>query len=260
MVLTEDDLAEAQECLAKVDVKSFSATPTTITPFGGPSTITWKATRPDSCPDVTFSLNFASVSATGSLEVHPSVTTEYRLQAIIGNIRRTLGTVTVVMDSSLCFSSSIDESEISETVQSAVADFDARNPRISQRALPTVELEAAGLVLHLRFTINLDDFVDPKLDIDCTIQLRAENGEVIAAYKSFSIDVDWPWWVTVTFPISKALEEILDKVVEKGIRPRLLQEVQDAFDPYLDMIPSDSRLFSVATVHDRIDYTVCKMS
>jgi hypothetical protein len=260
MVLTEDDLAEAQECLDKAYVKSFSATPTTITPFGGPSTITWKAVRPDSCPDVTFSLNVAPVSAIGSREVHPSVTTEYRLQAVISNIRRTLGTVTVVVDFSQCMSGSIPESEVRQRVKEGVDHFVATHPRVSQRDPAVVEVEAAGLVLRLRLKFHIDDVPDPNVNIDCKVQLRAENGEVIATYKSFSIDTDWPWWVILTVPILKAFEELADNIIEKGLRPLMLQEIQHAFDPYLDMIPPGSRLFSVATVLNQIDWTVCPVS
>ena len=176
-------------------------------------------------------------------------------------LRRALGTVAVAVDTSGCFSGAIPEGDIRSQVQAVVTAFAASSDRIDERGPAGVEVEPAGIVLRLRFNINIDNFVDPDLDVDCTIQLRAESGDVVPTYRSFSVDVDWPWWVTgLSLGISKIVEEVVEDKIQGELRSQLLQAVDDAFDAYLAMIPSTHRLYSVATVTNQINFTVCPVT
>ena len=258
---TQEMIDRALDCLAEVELESFSANPSTIEPFGNPATVAWSARRPDSCAGLAFRLNGATVPASGSRQVQPSVTTTFHLEAAMFGLRRPLGTVTVSVDTSGCFSGAIPEGDIRSQVQAVVTAFAASSDRIDERGPAGVEVEPAGIVLRLRFNINIDNFVDPDLDVDCTIQLRAESGDVVPTYRSFSVDVDWPWWVTgLSLGISKIVEEVVEDKIQGELRSQLLQAVDDAFDAYLAMIPSTHRLYSVATVTNQINFTVCPVT
>lgn len=144
-------------------------------------------------------------------------------------------------------------------MQAVVTAFAASSDRIDLRSPAGVEVEVAGIVL--RFTINIDNFVDPDLDVDCTIQLQAQNGDVVPTYRSFSVDVDWPWWVTgLSLGVSKIVEEVLEDKIEGQLRPQLLGAVHDAFSAYLALITPTHRLFSVTTVTNQINFTVCPVT
>jgi hypothetical protein len=193
--------------------------------------------------------------------VHPSLTTAFRLEATMFGFRKVLGTRTVVVDTGGCFSSSISEDQIRSEVQQTVNQFDTTTSRISHRSPARVEVEAAGIVLRLRFTISIDNFVDPDLDVDCTIRLKAQNGEVVPTYQSFSVDVDWPWWVTgLSLGISKIVEEVVEDQIEGELRTRLLKAVKDEFNSHLALIPPTHRLYSVTTVTNQINFTVCPVT
>jgi hypothetical protein len=112
--------------------------------------------------------------------------------------------------------------------------------------------------VRLRFTILIPNFVNPNLDVDCEIRLRAEDGRVRARYRSFAVDVDWPIWVTgISFGASKFVEEVIDLVVESRLRPRILEEVVGAFHDDLDMLPAGFRLYTLTTVADQIHWMAC---
>ena len=255
---TQEMIDRALDCLAEVELESFTATPSTIEPFGGAATLAWSARRPSSCAGLTFRLNGVSVPPSGSRQVQPSVTTTFRLEATMFGLRRALGTVAVAVDTSGCFSGAVPETDIRSQVQTVVTAFAAASDRIDERAPAGVEVEPAGIVLRLRFEINIDNFVDPDLDVDCTIQLHAQNGDIVPTYRSFSVDVDWPWWVTgLSLGISKIVEEVVEDKIQGQLRAQLLQAVDDAFDGHLALIPATHRLYSVTTVTNAINFTVC---
>lgn len=58
----------------------------------------------------------------------------------------------------------------------------------------SVEVDARGIKVALRFRVAIDNFADPDVDVDFTVGLRVRNGAVDAFYQSFAVDVDWPWW------------------------------------------------------------------
>ena len=255
---TQEMIDRALECLAEVELESFTANPTTLEPFGGAATLAWSAQRPSGCAGLAFRLNGVSVPPSGSRQVQPSVTTAFRLEAAMFTLRRTLGTVTVAVDTGGCFAGVVPESAIRSQVQGVVTAFAAESARIDERAPAGVEVEPAGIVMRLRFEINIDNFVDPNLDVDCTIQLQAANGDVVPTYRSFSVDVDWPWWVTgLSLGISKIVEEVIEDQIQGRLRAQLLEAVDAAFDEQLELIPDTHRLYSVTTVTNAINFTVC---
>jgi hypothetical protein len=248
---------DASECLANVKVGSFTATPTTVPPFGGSATLRWAVTVPPGCP-VGLKLNGTPVARSGSLEVHPATTTTYSLAAFVHGMIAVLKSVSVRVDTSACVTRAVPESLVRSQLRSAVAKLDAAEPRLSQRSDPRLEIDADGIHVALRFKLAIDNFADPDIDVDFTIGLRVRNGSVEPYYRSFAVDVDWPWWVTViTAGVSKLVEEFIDGKIEGRLKPAILAGLKDQLDALVAQIPGDLRLHSLSFAENEIRVTVC---
>jgi hypothetical protein len=245
------------ECLAKVKVGSFTATPTTVPPFGGSATLRWAVTVPPGCP-VGLKLNGKAVARSGALEVHPAATTTYTLAAFVHGLTKVLKSVSVRVDTSACVTRPVPESLIRAQLRSAVATLDAAEAKLSQRSDPRVEIDANGIHVALRFKLAIDNFADPNIDVDFTVGLRVRNGSVEPYYKSFAVDVDWPWWVTgITAGVSKLVEEFIDGKIEARLKPAILTGLKNQLDALVDQIPGDLRLHSLRFAENAISVTVC---
>lgn len=253
----EDPAEEVPECLADVAVASFTAQPSSVRPFGGGATLRWNVTVPTGCR-VGIELNGRPVSRSGSLTVQPARTTRYTLSANAGRATRTLGSVTVAVDTSACISGGIAESLIRSQVQQVVDELDRASSQFSQRSAPRVEVDARGIKVALRFRVAIDNFADPDVDVDFTVGLRVRSGAVEAFYQSFAVDVDWPWWVTVvTVGASKIVEEFLDGKIEAALKPKILAELEAQLDAFVDRLPGNLRIHTIALSDNEIRVTAC---
>lgn len=245
------------ECLAKVKVGSFTATPTTVQPFGGPVTLRWGVTVPSGCA-VGLKLNGTPVPRSGSREVHPATTTTYALSAVVNGLTKVLKRVSVRVDTSACLTQPVPESLIRSQLRSAVDRLDAAERKLSQRSDPSVEIDANGIHVALRFKLAIDNFADPSIDVDFTIGLRIRNGAVEPYYKRFAVDVDWPWWVTaITAGVSKVVEEFIDGKIAAKLKPAILTGVKGQIDKLVDQLPGNLRLHTLSLAPNEIRVTVC---
>jgi hypothetical protein len=247
----------ALECLADTRLVSFTATPSVVPPFGGTVTLSWSVGLPTGCSPAV-RLNGQTVSASGSRQVQPSVTTRYTLTAALAGLTKTLGGVTVGVDTSACITQAVPESVMRDQVRSSVDELDAAEPRISQRSAARVEVDATGISVALRLKIAIDNFADPNLDIDCKVGLQVRDRGVDAFYRSFAVDLDWPWWVTVvTAGVSKIVEEIIEDKIEAQLKPAVLAGLEERLDAMVDLIPGDLALHSLQLATDEVRVTVC---
>ena len=244
-------------CLSKVTVTSFTATPSSVPPFGGPSTLKWSVTVPPGCA-VGLKLNGKAVGRSGSLEVQPTTTTTYSLVAAVRGLTRVLKSVSVRVDTSACITRPVPESLIRTELRKAVDKLDADESRLSQRSDPKVEIEPDGIHVALRFKLAIDNFADPDLDVDAVIGVRVRNGAVEPFFKSFSVDLDWPWWVTViTAGVSKIVEEFIEDKIEGRLKPAALAAVKKQIDALVAQIPGGLRVHSMSFAENELRVTVC---
>lgn len=245
------------ECLGGVALSSMTATPSSVRPFGGGATLRWSATVPAGCA-VAILLNGRSVSRSGSMTVAPAVTTRYTLTARAGRATRTLGGVTVIVDTSACITAAVPESLVRAEVRGVVDRLDAASSRFRQRSAPSVEVDGGGIRVALRLRVAIDNFADPDVDVDFTVGLRVRNGSVDPFFGRFAVDVDWPWWVTaVTAGVSKIVEEFLDGQIEGALKPAILEQLKAQLDGFVDRLPGELRLHAVALSDGEIRVTAC---
>jgi len=252
----DDQIDDDVEVLGDVDLNSFTASPATIAPFGGGSTLRWSVSLPQL--GVQVRLNGRTVTASGSQAVHPSVSTRYTLTAHHRGASRQLGAVTVHVETSGCITVTVPESTIRDAIRRAVDEIDRAESRFSQRSPARVEIDPDGIHVALRLKVAIDNFADPDVDVDCTIGLRLRAGAVEVYLRRFTVDVDFPWWVTVvTAGVSKIVEEFVDGTIERRLKPRLLQQAQAQLDALVAQLPSNLRLQALAAVQDGLRVTAC---
>ena len=258
MAPTEEMIEKAVECLDETAVNSFTASPATVRP-GQASTLNWRVATSQGC-GVQLFLNNSTVSKTGTRSVEPTTTTTYRLVGKMSTLQRTLGTVTVAVDTSRCFIQSVEEEAVRQMLRSLIQANLAGSP-LSLRSPANVEIDRNGIAVKLRLKVAVPNFFDPDLNIDMVIGVRAANNNVLVSYRSYSNDVDWPWWVTgITLGITEFIEESLESRIERQVKPLILQKLKEQIDSFLRLIPPTHRLQSLTTEADEIRALVCPAS
>ena len=252
---TPQMIEKALECLDEITVNSFTATPTTVLP-GHTSILKWKVTSTTGCSPQIF-LNNSSVPKTGTRTVEPDTTTTYRLIAKILTVQRTIATVTVNVNTSQCFVQSVDEATVRQLVQNLI-DTNLAGTPLSQRSPASIEIDRNGIAVKLRLRVAVPNFFDPDLNVDMVIGVRAVNHNVVVSYKSYSNDVDWPWWVTgITLGITEFIESTIESRLEQKVKPLILQKLKEQIDSFLRLIPPTHRLQALTTEPDQIRAQVC---
>jgi hypothetical protein len=248
---------EALECLAGTQLKSFSANPTRIRPFQGGSTLRWSATVPVGCR-VGFKINGRAVARSGSLEVLPAVDTTFSLTASVRGASRVLGRLRIDVDTSACVSGELPESVLRGQIQQSLAAFESDNDRVYDLELDSFDVRSTGLDVSLHMSLEINNFADPRVDVDFTVGLIVADGVVRPYYRSFTVDVDWPWYVTtLTLGVTKIVEEFLDGGVEGEMKPAVLEEIQGAIDQLVALLPDGMRIHTIGLAEDAVIVTAC---
>jgi hypothetical protein len=248
---------EALECLAGTLSTSFTANPTTILPFQGPATLRWSASVPVGCR-VGFAINGRAVGRSGSLEVLPAVDTTYALTASVRRASKVLGRVTVDVDTSACVSGELAESILRGQVEQSLASFESDDDRAYDLSLDSFEIRGTGLHVSLHMKLEIDKFADPRVDVDFVIGLNVDNGAVRPYYRSFAVDVDWPWYITtLTLGVTKIVEEFLDDRVEGDMKPTVLDKIQGVIDGLVALLPDDMKIHTIRLTEDAVVVTAC---
>jgi hypothetical protein len=249
----EDDTARL---LDSVKLLRFDVRPLSVPPFGGTVAVNWNVTGPPAVVHLT--LNGSPVPLSGSRSVEVSETTTFRLVIRIGLFSRTLASATAHVDTDACVTGSISENDVASKLRAAIDAVDAGNERISQRRPVSVEIDASGIAVAARMKVAIDNFVDPKLDIDFVLGLRTRNGAVEPYFRRFAVDVDWPWWVTtLSAGVTKIIEEIVEHEIKGKLQSAVLAAAKKSIDGVVDQLPSSFKLFRIITATNRVDVTVC---
>jgi len=254
---TKEMIEKAVECLGDTTV-TFTASPTTVRP-GHASTLNWKVTTPGGCSPQLF-LNNSPIQKIGTRSVQPGTTTAYHLVGKMSTVQRTLGTVTVAVDTSQCFIQSVDEETVRQMLRSLIEANLAGSP-LSQRSPANVEIDRNGIAVKLRLKVAVPNFFDPDLNVDMVIGVNAVNHTPRVTFRSYSNNVDWPWWVTaITLGITEFVESAIESRIEQNVKPLILQKLKEQIDSYLSLIPPTHRLQSLTTEPDEIRAMVCPVS
>jgi hypothetical protein len=229
MPLSDAALDKAAKDLEQVELESFKATPATILPFGQ-SELRWRAKAPTT---VQFKLDNHSVPRVGSQVVRPFETRTFKLTAHAGPLSTLLGQVTVAVDLGACTTIVLSEALVQEGLSAVVEDILTAMPQLRSRAAPFVDVTPQGIVLRLRFEIEVACSRNPDFDIDALIGLRIEGQEIVPLFRSFQGSLDY-----------SALEDALNTTIGAflGFGPQLAIAIAE------DNAQSDARRAILAGV------------
>jgi hypothetical protein len=178
----------------------------------------------------------------------------------MSTVQRTLGTVTVAVDTGQCFTQSVDEETVRQMLRSLI-EANLEGSPLSQRSPATVEIDRNGIAVKLRLRVAVPNFFDPDLNVDMVIGVSAVNHIPTVSFRSYSNDVDWPWWVTgITLGITEFIENAIESRIEQKVKPLILQKLKEQIDSFLRLIPPTHRLQSLTTEADEIRAMVCPAS
>ena len=261
MPCTPDMIDKAVLCASEFRLISFTASPATVTP-GQAVTLRWNIDRSGQCSGQ-FKINGIAVPMDGSKVVHPLSDTTYTITLTTGcSITRNLGRATVDVNESSCRITSIPESlirsQIIRVVDASIQEFNQSSGNdLTKRTQTQVEIDNQGIAVKLRLKASINNFPDPDLNVDMKIGIGVGPGNTVSVfYRSFSVDVDWPWWVTaISLGITKIVEEIVEGRIEGKIKSQILDSLRTQITEAARLIPGV--LASIQTLQDELRLKIC---
>lgn len=186
-----DQIDHALEILEQVKLDHFTASPTSIGPFGA-STLSWKVTGP---AGFHVELGNVTVAKTGQRTVQPLSTTSLVLTAVAFSARRVLGRVTVQVVTSGCQTSGIvnPRSTIEGPLRVGVENADGVYFRNTSNNL-VASFSPGRIRFQMKLGLSVNNFPDPDVDIDVSFGLKVEDGVLVPTGEQISVDVSVPWW------------------------------------------------------------------
>jgi len=261
MACTPQMLEKAIECSSEFKLVSFTASPNNVRP-GQPVTLRWNIDRTGQC-NAQFKINGITVPMDGTKVVNPIVDSTFTLSlSTTCNVSRNLGRVLVDVNESSCRTTSIPESlvrdEIIRAVDASIQEFNQSSSNdLSKRTQTQVEIDSTGITVRLRLQAVVNNFPDPNLNVDMKVGVGVGPGSAVTVfYRSFSVDVDWPWWVTgISLGITKIVEEIVEGRIEGNIKNRILDTLRTRINAAARLIPGV--LTSIQTLQDELRLRIC---
>ena len=218
----QDQFDDVLAILDEVSLKSFTAKPTSIGPFGA-SVLTWSVTGP-----VGFhvKLNSQNVTKTGTQVVHPTSTTTYRLSAHARQASKPLGTVTVTVDRSSCETYDIanPQSAIRAPLRQGILQSGDLSFRGDSGLAVTFSPGRISLILRLKKEVN--NFPNPDVDIDASFGLAVVNGALVPINEQVSVDISFPWYAWLVPGAAIGLPIAIDMAKEGAIK-KMRETIQD---------------------------------
>jgi hypothetical protein len=170
-----DQIDQALDILEQVQLDHFTASPTSIGPFGA-STLSWKVTGP---AGFHVELGNFTVAKTGQRTVQPLSTTSFVLTAVAFSARRVLGRVTVQVVTSGCQTSGIVNPR--STIEGALRAGVENSKGLSFRGGNSLvaSFSPGRIRFQMKLSKSVNNFPDPDVDIDVSFGLKVEDGVLV---------------------------------------------------------------------------------
>jgi hypothetical protein len=262
----ETVLAKALAALQEVELVSFTATPSTIAPFGQ-SELRWRVNAPSG---VHIELDGQQVPRNGSKVVHPGATRTFSLVARASTLSAPVGQVTVVVNLDACIVLGISEDEVNASLMGVIDGLLLQDPSLSLRSTPIVDVTPSGIVMKLRFEVAVPHFRNPDFDIDALIGLTPDGDGITPFFLQFNSDLHLSFWEEALAIFTDATLGLLsggpfihialaqgETQAKADARRDILNGVGAAIDVFLDMAPDGFSPHQVFLRDDGIDVRMC---
>lgn len=258
----EHVLNKAIEALQQVQLESFAATPPSLGPFGQ-AELRWSVKAP---AGVSFKLDGRAVPRQGSQVVRPTETRTFKLTAHAPGVSSLVGQLVLPVDLGACTTLFITEAEVQAKVLEVVDRMLAESPQVSNRSAPVIDVTPQGIVLRLRFVVEVEDARNPDFDIDALIGLGIDDQGLVTFFKEFRADLDFSFWEDVLHftigafvggPFLHLAIAISESNAQDKARRDILDGVRAAFDGFLALLPAGWAPHQLDLREDGMELRVC---
>lgn len=258
----EHALNKSIEALQKVQLESFTATPSSLGPFGQ-AQLRWRVSAP---AGVSFKLDGRAVTRSGSQVVRPTETRAFKLTAHAPGVAALVGQLVLPVDLAACTTLSISEAEVQAKVLEVVNRMLAESPQVSNRSAPVIDVTPQGIMLRLRFVVEVEDARNPDFNIDALIGLGIDGQGLVTFFKEFRADLDFSFWEDVLNftigafvggPFLHLAIAIAESNAQDKARRDILDGVRAAFDGFLALLPNGWAPHQLDLREDGMELRVC---
>ena len=210
------------DILSDVVLKSFTANPTSIGPFGA-SILAWSVTGPNGFH---VELNRHNVAKVGSQIVQPVSTTTYRLSAHARQASKPLGTVQVVVDRSSCVIYDIGNprSAMEAPLRQGINQSEDLRFRGDTGIIITFSPGRIRIRLFLKKDVN--NFPDPDVNIDASFGLTVVDGALVPIAEQISVEINFPRYVWL-IPGAALFLSIAIDMAKEGATKKMHETIAD---------------------------------
>lgn len=257
----EQVLEKALEALQQVEVQSFTATPPVIGPFGQ-AELRWRVSAP---PTVRLLLDGRDVPNDGSQVVRPTETRTFTLTASTVGLSAQVAQQTVLVNLDACAIVPVPETDVQSTLLDVVSTLLAEDPQISNRKPPFVDVTSSGIVLKLRFEVEIKGR-NPDFNVDALIGLGVDSSGIVPFFREFKADLDFSFWedvlnftigAVVAGPFLQLAIAMAESNAQDKARRDILAGVRAGFAASLAMLPTGWAPHRVFLKEDGIDVRIC---
>ena len=177
------------EVLSDVELVSFKANPASIGPFGA-STLAWEVKGPQAGFHV--ELGTTNVPRKGHKIVQPQSTTTFRLKAVAAGAVKSLGSLTVAVNTASCETISLFNPHV--TIRGFIDSQIEQKKDLYIKDDTEVIFSPGTIRFKLHLGKNVPNFPDANVEIDASFGLKVEEGHVVSFEKTIKVDVSVPWY------------------------------------------------------------------
>ena len=255
---------QGQACLNAAKLKYFSARPAAI--LGGQAvTLSWDVDTSHCLPVglFTLSLGLNKVATSGSMTLRPAKTIVYELLAQAGPASEVMSRITVDVDDSACQPLTLPASGITPGVvagvKTAIDNYNA-DPANSHKVIikkNESSIGVGGVLLNIQLDLDINDFPDPTISIVANVMFQIlPDGSVFPYYNTFSVAVDWPWWVKIIGNVVTAVvEHFIGDEVSGSIKTEVLNGLASTLDGII--ASSGTVVTAIDTIENFLVVTLC---
>jgi hypothetical protein len=269
---TQDQIDKAVETLGAIELKSFTAEPSTVLPLND-VTLRWEATKPSgpAATHVVFTLQGLKVANSGTRTVRPVRPAIFTLSAEAFTVKKTLGTVLANVDLSHCSVNSIDEVALSTRLRFNLNEEfpEDRGKKVELEHLPDLTVrvkndrtrltvDLGGMKIAAEFDVEINNAPDGTLKVDALIGLGAEGGQPVHKILKFNPDFDFSGVIDILTPgLAQLAEKIIEILADDKVRNAVDKSVKDMLSELRSLLPRTCTVLSVSPVPKRVDFTLC---
>jgi hypothetical protein len=223
------EAARQRRLLETIQVVSFAANSTTVTPFGT-VTLSWQVVVPTALNfPVSIIVNGQEVGTSGTLAITVVTQTEVQLGAASPLASVTLKTLTLTLDQSGCQTSTPPALDVTGPLQQALTDRFSGSSSFTLRGSGITVTPFDGYAaIAIPLDLRVPDWFDAAMDITIQLGVTMADGSSVAVQPYTNVHITWTWLQDLagcTEFGQKLSQAFMSDIVENEIAPQFAQGI-----------------------------------